>query len=60
MLVDVLLGESPSGGSCPVAAVVISAKGARDQSVECAEAKPRLAGVILVSSDKGGEPVGGL
>jgi hypothetical protein len=34
MLVDVLVGENPTGGTCPVATVVISANGASDPSVE--------------------------
>jgi hypothetical protein len=39
LLVDVLVGENPTGGACPVATVVISANGASDQSVESAEVK---------------------
>ena len=39
MLVDVLVGENPTGGTCPVATVVIPANGASDQSVESAEVK---------------------
>ena len=33
MLVDVLVGESPTRGTCPVAPVVIAGGGAGDQSV---------------------------
>ena len=34
MLVDVLVGENPTGGNCPVATVVMSGNGTSDQSVE--------------------------
>jgi hypothetical protein len=33
MLVDVLVGEGPTGGTCPVATVAISGDGASDLSV---------------------------
>jgi hypothetical protein len=39
MLVDVLVGESPAGGTCPVTTVVISGDGASDQSVGSPEVK---------------------
>jgi chromosome segregation ATPase len=39
MLVDVLVGGSPTGGTCPVATVVISGNGASDQSVGSPEVK---------------------
>jgi REP-associated tyrosine transposase len=38
-LVDVLVGESPTRGTCPVAPVVISGGGAGDQSVGSPEVK---------------------
>jgi len=39
MLVDVLVGVNPAGGTCPVATVVISGGGASDQPVESPEVK---------------------
>ena len=39
MLVVVLAGVNPAGGTCPVATVVISGGGASDQSVESPEVK---------------------
>jgi len=39
MLVGVLAGVSPAGGTCPVATVVISGGGASDQTVESPEVK---------------------
>ena len=39
MLVDVLVGESPTGGNCPVATVVISGSGTSDQPVESPDVK---------------------
>jgi hypothetical protein len=39
MLVDVLVGENPTGGNCPVATVVISGNGTSDQSVESPDVK---------------------
>jgi len=39
MLADVLVGESPTGGAFPVAAVAISADGKDDQSIESADEK---------------------
>src|SRR5258708_33961036 len=39
MLVVVLVGVNPTGGTCPVATVVISGGGASDQSVESPEVK---------------------
>ncbi len=39
MLVVVLVGVNPAGGTCPVATVAISGGGASDQSVESPEVK---------------------
>ena len=39
MLVDVLVGENPTGGNCPVATVVISGNGTSDQTVESPDVK---------------------
>ena len=39
MLVDVLVGENPIGGACPVATVVISGNGTSDPSVESPDVK---------------------
>ena len=39
MLADVPTGESPAGGNCPVATVVISGNGEGDQAVESPEVK---------------------
>jgi hypothetical protein len=39
MLVAVLAGESPAGGTCPVATVVISGSGASDQAAGSPEVK---------------------
>jgi hypothetical protein len=39
MLVGILAGESPAGGTCPVASVVISGGGAGDQSVGSPDVK---------------------
>jgi hypothetical protein len=38
-LVDVLVGENPTGGNCPVATVVISGNGTSDQPVESPDVK---------------------
>ena len=56
-LVDVLAGESPAGGTYPVATVVISGGGASDQTVESPEVKASVGWGSLVSSDKGGEQI---
>jgi hypothetical protein len=61
MLVDVPAGESPVGGTCPVATVDISGSGASDQSVGSPDVKVSVGwGEPLVSSDKGGEQIGRL
>jgi hypothetical protein len=39
MLVDVLVGENPTGGNCPVATVVISGNGTSDHPVESPDVK---------------------
>ena len=39
MLVVVLVGVNPAGGTCPVATVAISGGGASDQAVESPEVK---------------------
>jgi hypothetical protein len=53
MLVGILAGGSPAGGTCPVASVVISGGGAGDQSVGSPDVKsPRRLGEGLVSSDR--------
>jgi len=53
MLVGVLAGESPAGGTCPVAPVVISGGGAGDQSVRKPGSKrPRRLGEDPISSDR--------
>src|SRR5664280_1333826 len=39
MLVVVLVGVNPAGGTCPVATVAISGDGASDQAVESPEVK---------------------
>jgi len=57
MLVVVLVGVNPAGGTCPVATVVISGGGASDQPVESPEVKASVGWVTLVSSDKGGEQI---
>jgi len=44
MLAVVLVGESPAGGTCPVATVVISGGGKGDRPVESPEVKAPLAG----------------
>ena len=46
-----LAGESPAGGTRPVATVVLSGGGAGDQSVESPAVKPRWLGESLVSSE---------
>jgi hypothetical protein len=57
MLVGVLASESPAGGTCPVATVVISGGGASEQTVESPEVKASVGWGSLVSSDKGGEQI---
>ena len=57
MLVGVLAGVNPAGGTCPVATVVISGGGASDPTVESPEVKASVGWGSLVSSDKGGEQI---
>ena len=53
MLVVVLAGVNPAGGTCPVATVAISGGGASDQAVRKPGSKSlSWLGITLVSSDK--------
>ena len=54
MLVGVLAGERPVGGTCPVATVVISGGGAGDQSVGSPEVKVLVGWVKAWSAPTGG------
>jgi len=54
MLVGMLAGESPVGGTCPVATVVISGGGAGDQSVGSPEVKVHVGWVKTWSAPTGG------
>jgi hypothetical protein len=54
MLVGVLAGESPAGGTCPVAPVVISGGGAGDQSVGSPDVKVLVGWVKFWSAPTGG------
>jgi len=54
MLVGMLAGESPAGGTYPVATVVISGGGAGDQSVESPEVKVLVGWVKAWSAPTGG------
>jgi hypothetical protein len=54
MLVGVLAGERPVGGTCPVATVVISGGGAGDQSVGSPEVKVLVGWVKTWSAPTGG------
>src|ERR1035438_5584359 len=54
MLVGVLAGERPVGGTCPVATVVISGGGADDQSVGSPEVKVLVGWVKTWSAPTGG------
>ena len=55
MLVGVLAGESPAGGTCPVATVVISGGGAGDQSAGSPEVKVLVGWVKTRSALTGGQ-----
>jgi len=54
MLVGVLAGESPAGGTCPVAPVEISGGGAGDQSVGSPDVKVLVGWVKAWSAPTGG------
>jgi hypothetical protein len=54
MLVGVLAGGSPAGGTCPVATVVISGGGAGDQSAGSPEVKVLVGWVKTRSALTGG------
>jgi hypothetical protein len=54
MLVGMLAGESPAGGTCPVATVVIFGGGASDQSVGSPKVKA-LVGWVKTRSAPTGE-----
>src|SRR5207245_11717709 len=54
MLVGVLAGERPVGGTCPVATVVISGGGAGDQSAGSPEVKVLVGWVKTWSAPTGG------
>ena len=55
MLVGVLAGGSPAGGTCPVATVVISGGGAGDQSAGSPEVKVLVGWVKTRSALTGGQ-----
>jgi hypothetical protein len=57
-LVGVPVGENPTRGTCPVAPVVISGGGARDQSAGSPEAKVLVGWVKTWSAPTGGQQSG--